>query len=168
MSQYLSKTMKKKINKPQQNKADWLQAMLEEIDAIIVESRFSSQETIIRGKHAIGQAIIENESKATADELCAVVAGDLGVSKRTIQQAVQFYKIDPTLKVLEQGKDISWRKILKSMQEPREKKEDEVVIEHLWFNKPLSECKKKELMECIKHLVKQFKGNGESYALDRI
>lgn len=168
MNQYLHKTMTQKINKPKKNKAEWLQAMIEEIDAIIVETRFSSQETIIRGKHAIGQAIIQNESNATADELCAVVAGDLGVSKRTIQQAVQFYKVDPELKVLEQGKDISWRKILKSMQEPREKKEEEVIIEHIWFNKPLSDCKKKELMECIKHLVKQFKGDAESYVLDKI
>lgn len=166
--------LKTMSNKPDKRKhTDWFQAMIEEVEAIMVESRFSSQETIIRGKHAIGKAIAENETEAEAKEICALVAGELGVSKRTIQQAHQFYKLDPKLKVLEGGKDISWRKILKSLQEPKEKVEVSPVIEHMWVGKPLSECKKRELIECIKYLVIQMENlprfkSEEAYELDAI
>lgn len=161
-------------NKQNQKKhSDWFQAMIEEVEAIMVESRFSSQETIIRGKHAIGKAIAENETEAEVKELCALVAGELGVSKRTIQQAHQFYKIDPELKVLKGGKDISWRKILKSLQEPKEKEEVSAVVEHLWLGKPLSELKKKQLIECVKYLVIQMENlprfkSEEAYELSEI
>lgn len=158
----------------QKNNQEWFTNMVGEIEAIMTETRFSSQETIIRGKHAIGEAIASNEKNGPVTEICSLVAGELGVSKRTVEQSLQFYKSDPSLKVLEQGKDISWRKILKTLQEPRVKEEKKVELEHMWFGKPLSECKKKELIECVKYLVIQLENSSkklkseEYYKLDGI
>ena len=104
---------------------DWCEAMVEQVSAIITEARFTIEEQIIRTKHMIGETIVQNEDKAKVGELIAIVAGRLNVSVRSIEQAVQFYRFDPELKTLEQGKNISWRKVLKKMQLPNPKKECE-------------------------------------------
>lgn len=139
----------------QKNKGDWFQLLVEQIEASVVESRFASQEIVIVGKHEIGLAVTENalSQDVKESELTALIAEASGVTQRTIQQCVQFYKFDPHLKTLQQGKNISWRKILNKFQEPKKKEEKEVKIEHMWLGKPLSECTKKELMEAIKHLT---------------
>jgi cell division protein YceG involved in septum cleavage len=160
--------------KKQKNNAEWFTSMVEEIEAIMVESRFNSEETIIRGKHSIGETIVKNKEQSSPKILCSLVAGELGVSVRTIQQAVQFYNADPTLETLKQGKNISWRKILKTLQEPKEKKAKDIVPEHMWLGKPLSECKKKELIEAINFMIIQLENSSkklisaEYYELDKI
>lgn len=98
---------------------DWFQAMLEEIQADIIETRFSIEEQIISAKHRVGKTICQNEDKASIAELVLVVARELKVSTRTIEQSVQFYKFDPELSVLKEGKNISWRKCLLRMQKPK-------------------------------------------------
>lgn len=112
--------MKKKTQElVKYSKDDWFEALLEELKALIVESRFAIEEQIIRAKHEVGRLIVEHEDKASSAELILIVAEQLDVSERTIQQSVQFYRFDPKLTVLNEGKNISWRKCLMRMQKPK-------------------------------------------------
>lgn len=108
-----------------QNKAyfasDWYQHLQEEVGALITETRFNTQHDLIKSKHEIGKLIAENEKNAPVLELIHVLSRKLDVSTRTIEQTVQFYRYDPMLKTLEEGKNISWRKCLKRFQVQKEK-----------------------------------------------
>lgn len=108
--------MPKKIQR--YNNSDWYTGLLEDIGALITETRFVVEENIIKAKHEVGKLIVENEDKAPAPELILNISRELKVSTRTIEQAVQFYRYDPELKTLEEGKNISWRKCLARMQTP--------------------------------------------------
>ncbi len=110
---------KQKSTKYQGN--DWFDSLIEEIGAAITETRFSLADQEIRSKHFIGKLIVDNTANAEEQELVAIVADRLDVSTRTIRTAVQFYRYDPELKVLKEGKNISWRKILLRMQVRKEK-----------------------------------------------
>lgn len=107
--------MKKPI--PYRN-SDWFNAVLEEIGALITETRFTVEESIIRAKHEVGKIIVQNETNAPPAEIILNVSRELKVSTRTIEQAVQFYRYDPELKILQEGKNISWRKCLARIQKP--------------------------------------------------
>lgn len=112
------------------NNTDWFIGLVEEVGALITETRFNVEENIIRTKHEVGKLIMENEHNAPVGEIVLEVSRELKVSTRTIEQAVQFYKYDPELKTLEEGKNISWRKCLARMQVPLLKepcKHDETI-----------------------------------------
>ena len=63
---------------------------------------------------------------------------------------------------------------MKTLQEPKEKKAKDIVPEHMWLGKPLSECKKKELIEAINFMIIQLENSSkklisaEYYELDKI
>lgn len=104
--------------KTQYSNSEWYTGLIEDISSLITETRFTVEESIIRAKHEVGKLIVENEDKAPAPELILNVSRELKVSTRTIEQAVQFYRYDPELKTLQEGKNISWRKCLARMQKP--------------------------------------------------
>lgn len=115
----------RRSERPAYEPEDWYQGLKDEVGSTLTETRFNASEALIRGKHGIGLAIVEaGRAQCVAEqELCRELSRELKVSKRTIEQAVQFYRYDPTCSVLSEGKNISWRKILIRMQGKRPPKE---------------------------------------------
>lgn len=96
----------------------WFIQLVEEVQAAIEEMRFGVQNALITGKHAIGEAIHQHRGNRPALSVIKPLAATLKVSERSLEQCYQFYRADPALTVLEQGKNISWRKVLAQIQRP--------------------------------------------------
>ena len=96
---------------------DWYKALIQESEAIIVESGFNSRWALIEGYWRLGQRILEekkNFEKASIQvkEITSRVSQSLGKSKRTIERAIQFHKKFPDLNKLPDGKSISWHHVV--------------------------------------------------------
>jgi hypothetical protein len=104
---------------------------IEELKAILTEAIFTSRWALVEGYHTLGKRILKE------GETVLRVAKSLDKSERTIQYAVQFAQKFPNLDKLPEGKNISWRKVIALLPEPKEKVEEE--CEHKWM---CVKCKK--------------------------
>jgi hypothetical protein len=133
---------------------EWYVALIEELQACLVEFSFSANWALIEGYHHIGNEILAHESQFTqAGYLKAseTIAQSLGKSQRQIEQCIQFARKYPDLSLLPMGKAISWHiitrdllpehtpEMLESKSKPLTKqdyinilKEIKLLIQHEW------------------------------------
>jgi len=98
-----------------------------DVDAIIDKAVFNSRMELIEGYWEVGQRIREYR-KGEVTKLLQDLSLDLNKSERTLWYAVQFYDKFPELKMietLEEGKNLSWNKIItKYLPNSRKEKEE--------------------------------------------
>jgi len=99
-------------------------AILEEVDAIRVETTFVASQVVLDGKLAIGRALSE---QAAADigigitELVQCVSKDVGINERDLWYCHKFAQEHDRLKELPEfsaDKSISWNKVKKLLASP--------------------------------------------------
>jgi hypothetical protein len=149
--------MTKKL-KPLITELEWYQELVEELRAIIVETRFNSTVELLRGKWELGKRITEEELNfqraGYGDRMVETIAKDLGISPVHLWKCIQFYKKFPektfeeVLQKLPGGKAISWYKV-STLYLPKHKEEvkKEKDLEELQKNCPheklkCTKCKK--------------------------
>lgn len=113
---------------------EWYQNLLEECQAIIVETRFNSAIEILKGKWELGKRILEDELNferaGYGKKIVETVSKDLGMSAVHLWKCIQFYKkfpkekFDDVLNELPEGKAISWFKV-STLYLPKHKEEIE-------------------------------------------
>jgi len=96
---------------------DWYVAMIEDCQAILVEKIHESRMILIEAYYELGRRIIDEQSNFEAvqlsgESLTAQVARDIGKSQRTVERAIQLVKKYPDLRLLPEGKNISWTKLV--------------------------------------------------------
>jgi N6-adenosine-specific RNA methylase IME4 len=121
--------MEKKIIRPIEQE-EWFQSLIEDCSAIITEGIYNYRWTLIKTYHLLGERILEDKDNFTnggytIDGMLKRVATSLGKSQRTIEYAVQFVKKFPNLNDLPEGKNISWRKVIELLPEP---KKDNILL----------------------------------------
>ena len=116
---------------------EWYQALVEECNAIIIETEFTARWALVEGYHQLGKRILkENDNferaKIYGQEITAHVSQSLGKHKRTIERAIQFYKKYPDLNKLPEGKNTSWHKIVNKylIEKPQELKRKTITCPH--------------------------------------
>lgn len=98
---------------------DWYQHLIEDCHAIITERVYRARQELIECWHEVGERIVTEKNlkwKAKGNgEIIQRLAADVGVSAKSIYQAIQFYKKYPDVshacETWEEGKNISWKKI---------------------------------------------------------
>ena len=114
--------MAKEIIKRIENQ-DFYRALVEELQATMVETIFNSRMEVLKGKWMVGQNIedaIEDfgRSEIYGSKINSLLAKDLNWSEREIARCRQFYRKyvakswEKVLSVLPGGKNISWHKIV--------------------------------------------------------
>ena len=95
---------------------DWYLSLIEECEAIIVEKEFESRISLVEGYHQLGTRILQDVSKFEMGTEQAVqeVALAIKKSRRTIMYALKFAKEFPELSMLNEGKNITWSKIVRN------------------------------------------------------
>ena len=90
---------------------EWYQMLIEDCQAIIVESGYTARWVLIEGYHSLGERISQDIDKDP--DLVTRVAESLDKSTRTIQRAVQFYNKFAVLDTytFPEGKNVSWHSI---------------------------------------------------------
>ena len=116
---------------------EWYQTLVEECNAIIIETEFTARWALVEGYHQLGKRILkENDNferaKIYGQEITAHVSQSLGKHKRTIERAIQFYKKYPDLNKLPEGKNTSWHKIVNKylIEKPQELKRKTITCPH--------------------------------------
>jgi len=84
-----------------------LQELVDQIKQTYVELGFASRWSLIQMYHEIGRLLA---SQVT--ENLETVANLSGISERSLQRSLQFYRKYPELELLPDGKNISWHKIV--------------------------------------------------------
>jgi len=105
------------------------QLLVEECKAIITEAEFTSRWALVEGYHQLGERILqENENferaKIYGKKIVSRVTESLEgkASQRTVWRSIQFAKKYPSLDLLPEGKNTSWRDICnKYLPVPKEK-----------------------------------------------
>lgn len=123
---------------------EWYQALVLECKAIMTEGLFASKWVIIETYHQLGKALLEandnfERSKIYGEQITTHVSQSIGKSKRTVERAIQFAKMYPSLEDLPGGKNITWAKIV-SKHLP--KKKDEACEHPLEDRSYFFQCKK--------------------------
>lgn len=121
-------------------KTDWFKELIEEIQAIAVETIFNSRIEIIKGKWMIGQTIENFLKDRNRQELYGkginnVIAQYLHWSEREIARCRQFYNkypvqdFDTLISVLPEGKNLTWHRITDTIlpEGDKDKKEREYI-----------------------------------------
>jgi hypothetical protein len=99
-----------------------LDILAEEIKAILVESVFSANMTLLEAKHLVGRTIKENplyqKSGKGSGEIIKAIADKIGRSERDIYLCVQFYEKFPMIETAVQTsfgeqKKITWSGVKK-------------------------------------------------------
>lgn len=95
---------------------DWYKSLIEECEAIIVEKEFEHRISLIEGYHQLGTRILQDADKFELGTEQAVqeVALAIKKSRRTIMYAVKFAREYPALNMLNEGKNVSWTKIVRN------------------------------------------------------
>ena len=98
-------------------KSDWYQLLIEDCQAIVTETVFSSNWILIEGYHNLGKRIVEERENfkrmgVSSKKIASLVSQSIGKSKRTVQRAIQFYQKYPDLSVLPEGKNVTWHRIV--------------------------------------------------------
>ena len=124
---------------------NWFPALLEELQAIETEAVFNARWSLVEGYHNYGKRILDDREKFEAEgiknegEIVQRVARGLGKGKRTIYYALKFVKEYPDINALPEGKNISWRKIIRLLTSPKEKEEEK--CDHNWICEKCGERK---------------------------
>lgn len=100
---------------------DWYKSLVDDCKAIVTERLYRSRQEVIEGWHEVGERIATDENyKKHAHgngEIKKQLAVDIGASVQTLYYAIQFFEKFPTLETLNklpEGKNLSWRKIVKN------------------------------------------------------
>lgn len=101
---------------------DWYTSLVTDCKAIVTERLYRSRQEVIEGWHEVGQRILTDPNyKKFAHgngEIKKQLAADIGASVQTLYKAIQFYETFPelsnALQTFEEGKNISWHKIVKN------------------------------------------------------
>lgn len=107
-------------------KEKWYEDLIDDCKAIITESFYTSRWAIIEGYHRLGKRVLkENDnferSKIYGKKICQRVGESLGMSRQTIQYAIQFARNYPDLDKVPERETISWHKICNGyLQKPEE------------------------------------------------
>ena len=110
-----------------------LENLAERVKAIIAETRFAAQMTLVEGKHLVGQEIVEDtlykKGKWGAGELIKKIARAIGKSEQDLYLCVQFYlkypKLSTAIETLKpEKKSLTWNNIRGLLPEPKGKKEE--------------------------------------------
>lgn len=96
-------------------KQNWYTDLVEDCQAIITETGFSSQWILIEGYKSLGDRILEDADKEPITKLVKRVSVDLSKSERIIWKSVQFAKKYPDLSKLPEGKKITLRYIFNEL-----------------------------------------------------
>lgn len=106
---------------------DEYKLLKDDIDAIIDKAVFNSRQELIEGYWEVGQRIRQFR-KGEVTKLLQDLSLDLNKSERMLWYAVQFYDKFPVLneiEKLEEGKNLSWNKIItKYLPNSRKEKEE--------------------------------------------
>jgi len=100
---------------------EWYNNLVEECQAIIVETKFNSAMELLRGKWELGKRVTEEELEferaGYGKKIIETLAKDIGISAVHLWKCVQFYKKFPkerfedVISELPEGKNISWHKV---------------------------------------------------------
>ena len=98
---------------------DWYQEFLQELSGLIIESEFAARWELISCYHKVGSKIIkvQKEKEISITNFVQRVAQNLGKSIRTIRYAVAFAQKYPDLTSAPLEKHISWRGVIKLLEE---------------------------------------------------
>ena len=100
---------------------DWYNALVDECGAIITESVYRARQELIEGRHLLGRRILEEvpnfeRQKIYGQKIVQMLAESLNVSTRTLYYAMSFATKFPVLEefleTVEEGKNLSWNKIV--------------------------------------------------------
>ena len=109
---------------------DWYDILVTDCHAIVTERLHRSRMEVIEGWHEVGERIatdVNYQKHAHGNsEIKKRLAVDIGASVKTLYYAIQFFekypKLPNALESFDEGKNISWHKIVKNyLPEPREK-----------------------------------------------
>lgn len=119
---------------------NWYITMIEECQANITESIFTSRWALIEGYHRLGERIDKEKSKFNragiyGKQMSKIIAESLNQSRRNIDRAIQFYRKYPDINNLPEGKNISWHKICNKYLSESKKE-----CNHIW--EQVYQCKK--------------------------
>jgi hypothetical protein len=134
---------------------EWYTALIEELQACIVETSFNARDAIIQGKHFIGKEILAHEdqfSKAGYLKASELIAQSLGKSQRDIEWCIQFVRQYPDMAMLPIGKNWSWHKITQELLPEHSQDTLESVT------KPIT---KADLIQCLKEIKILLQHEGE-------
>lgn len=93
-------------------KGEWYVALVEDCEAIITETVFSSRWALVDGYHKLGERIEEEKANCPIEKLIQDLGQTLNKSRSTLWYSVQFYRKYPELDAVPEGKNISWNKII--------------------------------------------------------
>lgn len=95
---------------------DWYVSLIEDCASIIVEKEFEHRISLIEGYHQLGHRILQDADKFQlgTEEAVQEVALSIKKSRRTIMYAVKFAKQFPNLDMLNEGKNLTWTKVIRN------------------------------------------------------
>jgi hypothetical protein len=99
--------------------------IIEEIKDALVESSFTSRWSLIEGYHIVGKLLNEKRGELSnyyGSKFVNTVADKVGKGERTIRYCMQFAEKYPDLDLLPEGKDVSWNKIIRKLENREIKK----------------------------------------------
>jgi hypothetical protein len=82
-------------------------SLIEDIKATMTEGIYNYRQTLLETYHEIGK-LISSQHDASVQQ----ISKDSGISQRTLERCVQFYKKFPRMEDLPEGKNISWNKVV--------------------------------------------------------
>ena len=97
---------------------DWEERLIEDCKAIVTEARFNAEWAVVEGYWHLGERIVNDteykrHEQNKAGAVLQRVGKVIGVSTSTLYYAIQFYNKFPSLDMLPQGKNVSWRSVIK-------------------------------------------------------
>lgn len=97
-------------------KQGWYEQLVEECKAILIEGEFTARWEVVETYHKVGVRVLEENSnfereKIYGKKIVQRVAESLGKSERTLDYAIQFATMYPSLHNLPFGKAVSWHRI---------------------------------------------------------
>lgn len=127
-------------------------AFVEECDALICETVFASRWDLVEGYWKLGKLIREGALETPITQFTEQLAVRLKRSQRFLWYCVQAYDRYPDLSMLPEGKNISWHKIIKRLENkgdealpalPSKEKLAKIVNDYLpWMLDNLTQNKK--------------------------
>ena len=113
--------------------------LVEDCKVLIIEHTYRSKLEIIECYHSLGNRILQDNhnferAKIYGDKIIERLSKDIGICERNIRRSINFAKAYPRLSDVistankEDGKAISWNKIVKQLEGGTEQKSDEEWI----------------------------------------
>lgn len=109
------------------NKLEPFYKLIDDLKTIMAEYDFAVKETFVKGKHAIGERIVNDpifERGENSAKIIKRVAEEIGRSERDVYSCVQFYQAYPNVETAFQEiapnqKALSWRSVIRHLQAPK-------------------------------------------------